>query len=189
MSYNFAHASTVQIVVPGTYAAPKTEEPIEDFGLVFNTGSDGCVIEGTAADLLALAATIVKRLSFDATQDDWWVCVCGNDPHGAGLYPCDADGSPVEPLEGSGWSGHYFCASCGRYGRQGDRTPEARVPVLGYSEHVARKDDTEPRTCRHCGTGISNDRGTWTDAMADEMCRDDASHYHSPEPTSELAED
>jgi hypothetical protein len=185
----YATASHVEIANPGTFATAKAEEPIDGFGLVFSTGSDACVIEGSAAELLALAATIVRELSFDATQEDWWVCPCGNDPRGAGLYPCDALGSPVEPLADSGWDGHYFCASCGRYGRQGDRTAEARVPVLGYSEHVATKDDTEPRTCRHCGTGISNDRGTWTDAMADEMCRDDASHYHSPAPTSELAED
>lgn len=134
MSYNHAHASTVQIARPG-FAAPKAEEPIDAFGLVFDTGSDGAVIEGTAAELLALAATIVKHLSFDATQEDWWVCVCGNDPHGAGLYACDAEGNAMEPLVGSGWDGHYYCSSCGRYGKQGDRDEAGRVPVLGYASH------------------------------------------------------
>ena len=179
MSYETAHAATVQIAAPG-YTPPKGEEPIEAFALVFDTGSDGCVIEGTAAELLVLAATIVQRVSFDATQEDWWVCACGNDPRGAGLYPCDAQGEPQEPTVGSGWTGHYVCASCGRYGTQEDRDEQGRVPVLGYSAHVAARDDTEPRTCRHCGANISNDRGTWTDAMADDMCRDTANHYHSP---------
>lgn len=141
MSFNHAHASTVQIASPG-YTAPKAEEPIEDFALVFDTGSDGCVVEGTAADLLALAATIVQRLSFDATQEDWWVCPCGNEPHAAGLYPCDADGNEQEPTTGSGWDGHYVCADCGRVGRQGDRDPKTgRIPVLAKvtGEHVGTK--------------------------------------------------
>lgn len=143
MSFNHAHASTVQIAAPG-WTAPKGEEPLEAFGLVFDTGSDGCVIEGTAAELIAMASSLIHQLSFDASQEDWWVCPCGNDPHGAGLYPCDAHGNAMEPLAGSGWDGHYYCSSCGRYGSQKDRTPGGLVPVLGYASHFTGKAHVQP---------------------------------------------
>lgn len=47
-----------------------------------------------------------------APNEDFYECVCGNNPHMDGLYPCDGTGHLVEP--GPEWKGLYVCDSCGR---------------------------------------------------------------------------
>ena len=66
----------------------------------------------------------------NATQEDWWVCVCNNDPFGDGFATCDANGVNLEPTIGSGWDGHYRCDECGRVARQSDRRTDGMIPVL-----------------------------------------------------------
>lgn len=50
-----------------------------------------------------------------------WVCLCGNTALGAGFFPCDLDGNPVEPTPEAWTTGCYVCDQCGRFIRQTDR--------------------------------------------------------------------
>lgn len=80
-----------------------------------------------------MSTTITTAETFDATQEDFWICVCGNDPCGSGLYPCTATGELVDPTPESGWSEqgeHYRCADCGRFGSQKENA-DGRVRVAG----------------------------------------------------------
>lgn len=46
---------------------------------------------------------------------DWAVCLCGNEPHMDGFYPCLPDGTEVEPDADGPWDGKlYRCAKCER---------------------------------------------------------------------------
>jgi hypothetical protein len=45
-------------------------------------------------------------------DEDAWVCICGNEPHTDGFYPCDENGNEVEP--NLDWEDLYTCGSCGR---------------------------------------------------------------------------
>lgn len=147
MSFNYAPATSVRKVVnPGTYAAPKAEEPVEDFALVFDTGSDGCVIEGTATDLLDLAALIVSQLSIDARYSDNYVCRCGNEPSTGGWDRALPDGTALDRYESPtdeqevAWAERreYVCCDCGVVVSSADRdaitteddAPGTRLPIV-----------------------------------------------------------
>lgn len=41
-------------------------------------------------------------------------CSCGNMTHLDGFYPCNAEGTEIEPTEEAGWNGLYVCARCGK---------------------------------------------------------------------------
>ena len=58
--------------------------------------------------------TIKDRITHEKGNDEAWVCICKNTPSDGGFYPCDEQGSEMEPLVGSGWNGLYVCADCGR---------------------------------------------------------------------------
>ena len=147
MSYETAYASYVQIASSG-WTPPKGEEPIEDFALVFDSGSDGCVIEGTSAELLALAATITANLSIDARLSDNYVCVCGNEPSIGGWDRVLPDGTALDRHESptgeqeTAWAEHrqYVCCDCGAVVSAADRdaltdkddAPGLRLPILRY---------------------------------------------------------
>lgn len=84
----------------------------------------------------AMYATFLGR--FDAgntggSASDWWVCPCGNQPDGHGLYAVMPDGTETEPDADWAFRGrHYGCAACGRYGSADARDPRERtVPVIG----------------------------------------------------------
>jgi len=51
-------------------------------------------------------------IRIEASNKDAWICVCGNEPHSDGFYPCDETGNEMEPV--SGWNGLYVCHGCGR---------------------------------------------------------------------------
>ena len=51
-------------------------------------------------------------LTREAGSRDAWICICGNEPHSDGFYPCNETGDEVEPK--SGWKGLYVCHRCGR---------------------------------------------------------------------------
>ena len=51
-------------------------------------------------------------IKLEACVRDAWICVCGNEPHSEGFYPCDEVGNEIEP--DSGWNGLYVCDRCGR---------------------------------------------------------------------------
>jgi hypothetical protein len=51
-------------------------------------------------------------ITYEKGNEDAWVCICGNQPHHHGFYPCDEAGNEVEPV--TGWEGLYVCAKCGR---------------------------------------------------------------------------
>ena len=61
---------------------------------------------------------------------DAWVCVCGNDSDGAGLFPCDINGNGVEPTHTDWTTNLWRCDGCGRIieGTQGY--------VVGRAENV-----------------------------------------------------
>ena len=47
------------------------------------------------------------------TNEDW-LCDCGNQSHIDGFFPCDSNGTEVEPTVDSDWDGLYVCARCER---------------------------------------------------------------------------
>jgi hypothetical protein len=55
---------------------------------------------------------------FAAVSEDWWVCVCGNDPSGSGLAPATYDGMPSDDDPTYDSHGTTTCLDCGRYGVQ-----------------------------------------------------------------------
>jgi hypothetical protein len=75
-----------------------------------------------------------------------WRCVCGNDSHSEGFWPCMPDGRYVQPVKDGEWDGiHNKCVRCGRIVDQ--RTGDV----------VGRQED-EP--CLHCGAyGPDHDEG------------------------------
>ncbi len=53
-------------------------------------------------------------LDYVKSNKHWLVCLCGNEPHIDGFYPCMPDGRMVEPDINGEWDGHlYVCAKCG----------------------------------------------------------------------------
>jgi hypothetical protein len=53
-----------------------------------------------------------ERITHETGNDEAWICVCGNMPVADGFYPCDREGTKIEPT--AGWNGLYVCARCGR---------------------------------------------------------------------------
>jgi len=48
-------------------------------------------------------------------NENWWICICGNEPHTDGFYTCDANGYIMSPAEDGGWDQkHYICMGCNR---------------------------------------------------------------------------
>lgn len=56
----------------------------------------------------------LETITFEAEDQDAWICLCGNTPTGAGFYPCDFSGDIVEPTERNWTSDLYVCDDCGR---------------------------------------------------------------------------
>jgi hypothetical protein len=58
---------------------------------------------------------MTEFITVENADDDWWICVCGNEPDGSGFWPCDANGNGVSiDIDGS-WDGHsHVCVECGR---------------------------------------------------------------------------
>lgn len=84
----------------------------------------------------AMYATFLGRFDAGNTAGsavDWWVCPCGNEPSGHGLYAVMPDGTECAPDADWAFRGrHYGCAACGRYGSAEARDPRERtVPVIG----------------------------------------------------------
>ena len=72
------------------------------------------------------------REYFNGIAEDFWVCVCGNSPSGAGLDTTMRDGT--EAGDADDWhldGGCYTCVDCGRIGALRDRDPLGRIPVIG----------------------------------------------------------
>ncbi len=47
--------------------------------------------------------------------DEGFECHCGNTSHGKGFFPCDWDGTLVEPglhQAGEGWNNLWYCDNC-----------------------------------------------------------------------------
>lgn len=53
-----------------------------------------------------------EHIKHEEGNDEAWVCICGNQPHEDGFYPCDKEGNEMEPV--SPWENLYVCARCGR---------------------------------------------------------------------------
>jgi len=53
-----------------------------------------------------------KRITHEVGNYEAWICLCGNTPVADGFYPCDSDGTEMEPA--AGWNDLYVCARCGR---------------------------------------------------------------------------
>jgi hypothetical protein len=99
-----------------------------------------------------------EKITRGEGDDDWLYCLCGNNPSMGGFGSCLPDGTPVEPVGGSGpgaWDGRlYVCYVCGRIvdqdtlevtGRRGEpyiRALEARIADLENQDHRLTPDDT-----------------------------------------------
>jgi hypothetical protein len=53
-----------------------------------------------------------ERITHETGNEDAWICICGNTPGTDGFYPCDREGTEIEPA--AGWNDLYVCARCGR---------------------------------------------------------------------------
>jgi hypothetical protein len=51
-------------------------------------------------------------IKHEADNDEAWICLCGNQPHYDGFFPCDKNGNEMVPAEG--WQDLYVCTRCGR---------------------------------------------------------------------------
>lgn len=50
-----------------------------------------------------------------AEAEDAWLCICGNQSHLDGFWPCTADGTEVEPTVDGPWDEKLvLCRRCGR---------------------------------------------------------------------------
>jgi hypothetical protein len=56
--------------------------------------------------------TIHEQITHELGNKEAWICICGNTPVADGFYPCDGDGTQVEPT--TGWKELYVCERCGR---------------------------------------------------------------------------
>jgi hypothetical protein len=77
-----------------------------------------------------------------ARNEDWWVCLCGNEPNQAGFFPCNGAGEPVEPTPAEWTSDCYVCDRCGRIIRQADRC------VVGVRFNHALSSEECSRICK-----------------------------------------
>lgn len=69
----------------------------------------------TVEDMRIAALIGPEMITHGEGDDDWLYCICGNDPSGAGFYPCLANGFEVEPTIGGLWDGKlYVCNQCNR---------------------------------------------------------------------------
>lgn len=73
-------------------------------------------------------------------SDDWWRCVCGNEPDEAGFYPSTLDGKPIHPGQDDDvdeWDTHRtnVCGKCGRLARDLGEDQIA-VPVVGVCKDI-----------------------------------------------------
>jgi hypothetical protein len=82
---------------------------------------DGGVCTGTLKRALKMASdqafaliTPSDALGKIKSVDDWWTCICGNQPDREGFFPCNAEGDQVEPTPAEWKKPLYVCASCGR---------------------------------------------------------------------------
>ena len=58
--------------------------------------------------------TQINTTHITADDQDFWTCVCGNQPDRDGFYPCDESGNQVEPTPEEWKKPLYVCAACGR---------------------------------------------------------------------------
>lgn len=56
----------------------------------------------------------LETITFEAEDEEAWICLCENTPTGAGFYPCDFNGNIVEPTARDWTSDLYVCDDCGR---------------------------------------------------------------------------
>lgn len=68
----------------------------------------------------------------DEPLSDTWVCICGNVASLEGFYPCNSEGTQVEPTPEEWTSGWYACARCYRLIDQRTR----QVVGVGFESHL-----------------------------------------------------
>ena len=76
---------------------------------------------------------------FLVTSDDWWTCVCGNDPQGFGLAPATYQGHPSDDDPTYDSHGTLVCLECGRYGTPNDEVTidgKQMVRVKGRNDEI-----------------------------------------------------
>jgi hypothetical protein len=54
------------------------------------------------------------KITYEGSDPDAWVCICGNTPCDDGFQTCDKQGNDLEPTKESGWNGLYYCVRCNR---------------------------------------------------------------------------
>lgn len=68
-----------------------------------------------------------EAITHEASNDEAWICLCGNEPSSDGFFPCDKAGNEMEPTPD--WPDLYVCARCGRI-----IDPES-LRVVGQNAH------------------------------------------------------
>ena len=74
----------------------------------------------------------VEHIKREPQDRDAWVCLCGNEPHMDGFYPCDKNGDEMSPEIGSDWDGLYVCFRCVRI------INSDTLEVIGQNPHFKR---------------------------------------------------
>lgn len=89
-----------------------------------------------------------------ALEEDWWVCVCGNEADYYGFVTCVPTGESIEPYGHGTWDGnHNRCEFCGRVARFDQRDPvTGLVPVL-FTYPLASHPRCERIVARAAGVG------------------------------------
>lgn len=70
-------------------------------------------------------------------ENSHWVCLCGNEPHIDGFYPCDSEGESVEPTPEEWTTNCYVCERCGRI------IDQSALAVVGMRRDKALAGDEE----------------------------------------------
>ncbi|UKD50910.1 hypothetical protein L3Q65_01035 (plasmid) [Amycolatopsis sp. FU40] len=65
----------------------------------------------TAASSPTLLPSDVDTI--EAAAEDFWICRCGNKPHGSGFVPVDRHGTEVDPTPSQWPELLYRCNGCG----------------------------------------------------------------------------
>lgn len=66
-------------------------------------------------------------------DSEWVTCICGNQPHTAGFYPCNEQGLIVEPTPEEWTTNNYVCSDCGLIFDNGT------LAVLGFADNNTKR--------------------------------------------------
>jgi hypothetical protein len=57
---------------------------------------------------------MTEFIQHESSNEEAWICVCGNTPAHDGFFPMGANGKEVEPTAQAWTTDELFCGRCGR---------------------------------------------------------------------------